>query len=162
MLVTFEVWNEKSWFPAGPDKLETREMEGYKPEYGGFAFTEAGKIFISKGAPWKKAMYWHEKGHCLLFEAGKGGITNHTFGEEVDADSVADLMAGTYQTLGMLAYRLAKTSSTNVKGLQQRIEIILDRHKETAIPLLKKLFDMYDSMRFDDLKRKYINQGGLL
>ena len=84
MMVEFDEWGEKDWY-THPTGTKTEDIPRYKKKYGGLGFTEAGRIYISKGARWRRAIFWHEKGHCLLFEAGRvlvpwntGGMTQAT------------------------------------------------------------------------------------
>ena len=140
MMVEFDVWGEKDWNSAGPTGSKTEDFPGYKKKYGGIGFTVAGRIFISKGAKWRRAIFWHEKGHCLLFEAGRTLIpTNTSLQEEIWADTIADVLAGTYQTLGMLVMVLKRAKGRNVADTRKRIQAVCERHPKEAQEILKKL-----------------------
>ena len=140
MKVTFEVWGEKDWFPAGPIGTHIEDIPRYKPRYGGVAYSEAGRIYISKGARWKRALFWNEKGHCLLFEAGLvKTLRASKLEEEIQADTIADIMAGTYQTLGMLLMVLRRAKGRNIAATKKRIDAVCRRHQKEAQEILNKL-----------------------
>lgn len=140
MKVEFDTWEEKDWYPAGPTGSKTEDFPGYKKKYGGFGFTEAGRIYISKRARWKKALYWHERGHCLQFEAGRvKTLKPASLEEEIRADAVADIMAGTYQTLGMLTMILRRSKGRNISDTRRRIDAVCRRHPNEAQKILNKL-----------------------
>ena len=119
---------------------QTEDIPGYKKKFGGLAYTKAGHIFVSKGTRWRRAIFWHEKGHCLLFESGRVLMPNHSsLEEEILADEVADVMAGTYQTLGMLTMVLRRAKGRNVARTKRRIDAVCKRHPEESKKILNKL-----------------------
>ena len=139
MKVEFDEWRETDWY-ARPSGTRTEELPGYKKRYGGVGFTELGRVYVSKGAKWRKALFWHEKGHCLLFEADRiRTLGNASLEEEILADAVADIMAGPYQTLGMLVMILKRAKGRNIATTKKRIDAVCQRHPETANEILDKL-----------------------
>ena len=139
MKVEFDEWRETDWY-THPSGTRTEELPGYKKKFGGVGFTEVGRVYVSKKARWRKALFWHEKGHCLLFEAGRVRMLgNASLQEEILADTIADTMAGTYQTLGMLVMILHRAKGRNIAATKQRINAVCQRHPETAKEILNKL-----------------------
>ena len=139
MKVEFDEWRETDWYTR-PSGTRTEDLPGYKKRYGGVGFTELGRVYVSKKSRWRKAIFWHEKGHCLLFESGRIRTLGHTsIEEEILADTVADTMAGTYQTLGMLVMILRRAKGRNIDATKKRIEAVCQRHPETAKEILDKI-----------------------
>ena len=139
MMVEFDEWGEKDWY-THPTGTKTEDIPRYKKKYGGLGFTEAGRIYVSKGARWRRALFWHEKGHCLLFEAGRVLAPWKTsLQEEIQADTIADVMAGTYQTLGMLLMIQKRSKGRNLIDSRRRIQAVCERHPKEAPEILNKL-----------------------
>lgn len=139
MKIKFDGWSEKAWFPAGPDLECEEDYPGAKKSDGGRAFSSRGRVFVSRGARWRRALYWHERGHCLLFEAGRHRRVVASLQEEIDADEVAELMAGTRQVLGMLLMLLRRCPSRYVREVERRIEAVVSRNPAKAIGILEKM-----------------------
>ena len=139
MKVEFDEWRETDWYTR-PSGTRTEDLPGYKKRYGGVGFTELGRVYVSKKSRWRKAIFWHEKGHCLLFESGRIRTLGHTsIEEEILADEVSDVMAGTYQTLGMLMMILRRAKGQNISDTKKRIDAVCHRHPEIAKEILDKL-----------------------
>ena len=140
MKVEFDEWSEHDWY-GHPTGTRTEDLPGYKKTYGGVGFTEAGRIYVSKNARWRKALFWHERGHCLLFESGRVLVPGaSSLSQEIMADSLADLAAGTYQTLGMLVMILRRAKGRNNKvAIQRRIDAVCQRHPKIGEKYLEKL-----------------------
>lgn len=139
MKIKFDGWSEHAWYPSGPD-LECEEEYPHARKYdGGRAFSGRGQIFVSKGAKWRHALYWHERGHCLLFEAGKHKQLVSTNQEEIWADAIAELMTSTRQVLGMLVMVLKRIPHNRVHEIVQRIHAIVERHPKESLKILEKM-----------------------
>lgn len=139
MKVKFDGWSEKAWFPAGPDLECEEEFEEFKKKDGGRAFSTRGRVFISKGARWRRALFWHERGHCLLFEAGRHRSVKSSLKEEIAADTIAEVLAGRRQILGMLAMLLKRSKPKYVHEIVQRINAVVDRHPAESLKVLEKM-----------------------
>lgn len=139
MKIKFDGWSRNAWYPAGPDLKHEEEFPNAKKSDGGRAFSGCGRIYVSEGAKWKRALYWHERGHCLLFEAGKHKKLVSSNQEEIRADEVAEIMTSTRQVLGMLVMLLRRVPRVAVHEIVQRINAVVDRHPVESLKALERM-----------------------